>query len=89
MLGARPEGAYGWLPTCAGLLLFLTARCDAGPGAVMRVGFFWGGGRGGRLLMWVMHSGSQLWKKKSQENLRGGNGERSCPSGCRTALGLR
>lgn len=30
MLGAQPAGAYGWLPTRAGLLLFLTARCDAG-----------------------------------------------------------
>lgn len=36
MLGAQPAGAYGWLPTCAGLLLFLMGRCDAGPGAVMR-----------------------------------------------------
>lgn len=32
MLGAQPAGAYGWLPTRAGLLLFLTARWDAGRG---------------------------------------------------------
>lgn len=35
MLGAQPVGAYGWLPTLTGLLLFLTVCCDAGPGATV------------------------------------------------------